>query len=535
MVVGYVALIRRSSAPARWSPTARAARRTPRSCRSSRACAGCASWRRWRCRWPTTPRRRCRRRSTCRSRRSRRRTCSTRASCRPASTSATRRPGSSSTTPSAQVRITLPPPRILSIDIQRFETINEESGFLNAISPEDRNRWYGEARAALERGALAQGALDRAPDSRARSCSRRSSARHGYTLVIGSGPARRTTAVVTRRAGPAPKGCRRDEGGCGRAPSSRRRRRWSACRRGTCAARGKSKARPTRPRRASWTVLHRQRRDGALVVAAGAGGRADDQDLAVGDGAGELTRRPIRTATSKRADRGAAATVRRPACRPSSPRRAPARYQVIWRRGGKPIACRKIAVAAKPAAPATSVGANVWPAAHAWDRRYENFYSAWIATLFDAPVEAVAGLPAAAPGAARSGAQLPLRTTSACARTIRRTRPRSPRRPTAPTCRTSCARISRGSWGCRSGSATATAAPNRGRRAARRSTATTTRRPGKDTLAAVKSFFRQLANRVQSGSARTGLDDDATDYYPVPLERDGAAPGASSTPIRTGT
>ena len=35
----------------------------------------------------------------------------------------------------------------------------------------------------------------------------------------------------------------------------------------------------------------------------------------------------------------------------------------------------------------------------------------------------------------------------------------------------------------------------------------------------VKSFFRQLANRVQSGSARTGLDDDATDYYPVPLER----------------
>ena len=61
-----------------------------------------------------------------------------------------------------EVRITLPPPRILSIDILRFETINEESGFLNAISPEDRNRWYGEARAALERGALAQGALERA-------------------------------------------------------------------------------------------------------------------------------------------------------------------------------------------------------------------------------------------------------------------------------------------------------------------------------------------------------------------------------------
>ncbi len=61
-----------------------------------------------------------------------------------------------------EVRVTLPPPRLLSIDIRRFETINEESGFLNAISPADRNRWYAEARAALERGALAAGALERA-------------------------------------------------------------------------------------------------------------------------------------------------------------------------------------------------------------------------------------------------------------------------------------------------------------------------------------------------------------------------------------
>ena len=69
--------------------------------------------------------------------------------------------------------------------------------------------------------------------------------------------------------------------------------------------------------------------------------------------------------------------------------------------------------------------------------------------------------------------------TSACARTIPRTRRRSRRRPTAPTCRTSCARIFRGSSGCRSGSGTATAGTNRGRRAARRSTATTTRRPAR--------------------------------------------------------
>ena len=106
-----------------------------------------------------------------------------------------------------EVRITLPPPRILSIDIQRFETINEESGFLNAISPEDRNRWYGEARSALEHGALAQGALDRA-QIHAEELFEAFVGRHGYTLVIGSGPARRTTAAVHEPgpAAPAPEG-----------------------------------------------------------------------------------------------------------------------------------------------------------------------------------------------------------------------------------------------------------------------------------------------------------------------------------------
>jgi hypothetical protein len=61
-----------------------------------------------------------------------------------------------------EVRITLPPPRILSVDVLRFETINEEQGFLNAIAPADRNRWFTEARASLEKAALAGGALEHA-------------------------------------------------------------------------------------------------------------------------------------------------------------------------------------------------------------------------------------------------------------------------------------------------------------------------------------------------------------------------------------
>jgi hypothetical protein len=101
-----------------------------------------------------------------------------------------------------KVRITLPPPRILSVDIQRFETINEQSGFLNAISPEDRNRWYTEARAALEHGALAQGALDRAR-IHAEELFEGFVARHGYTLVVGSGPARHAAAPTVPAEGAA--------------------------------------------------------------------------------------------------------------------------------------------------------------------------------------------------------------------------------------------------------------------------------------------------------------------------------------------
>jgi hypothetical protein len=86
-----------------------------------------------------------------------------------------------------RVRISLPPPRILSIEILRFETINESAGFLNAIAPEDRNRWYAEARASLERGALAQGALERA-QKHAVELFEAFVAPHGYTLSIDNRP-----------------------------------------------------------------------------------------------------------------------------------------------------------------------------------------------------------------------------------------------------------------------------------------------------------------------------------------------------------
>src|SRR5205823_2195929 len=58
-------------------------------------------------------------------------------------------------------------------------------------------------------------------------------------------------------------------------------------------------------------------------------------------------------------------------------------------RGGRRVACRTVEVAprgmhapARPAAP----GGGVWASTRAWDRTTENFYSAYVESLFDAPV-----------------------------------------------------------------------------------------------------------------------------------------------------
>jgi hypothetical protein len=48
---------------------------------------------------------------------------------------------------------------------------------------------------------------------------------------------------------------------------------------------------------------------------------------------------------------------------------------------------------------------------------------------------------------------------------------------------------------------------------------------GNDPLDRFRKFLRLLANKVHSGSARTALDDDATDFYPVKLTRDALRPG----------
>jgi hypothetical protein len=201
-------------------------------------------------------------------------------------------------------------------------------------------------------------------------------------------------------------------------------------------------------------------------------------------------------------------------------------HQLVWRRGGKTIACRKIPVAAKPAAPSTTLGPNIWPTAHAWDRRYENFYSAWIATLFDAPVDQ----------------SLDFRPLHQALRDPARNflygylglREDDPKNKTAISATPDCADLpyflrAYFSWkqglpfGFRDCDRGTESRPPRCTNFYSNDDAPAAK--AKDALAGVKGFFRQLANRVQSGSARTGLDDDATDYYPVPLERTALRPG----------
>ncbi|HEX4404687.1 MAG TPA: DUF4230 domain-containing protein [Polyangia bacterium] len=92
------------------------------------------------------------------------------------------------------VHVALPPARILSLDIKRFETINERSGFLNAISPDDRNGWYQDARTGLTRAALSQGVLGKA-EAHARELLGDLVARWGYHLDLSVAP----EAAETRR------------------------------------------------------------------------------------------------------------------------------------------------------------------------------------------------------------------------------------------------------------------------------------------------------------------------------------------------
>lgn len=210
-------------------------------------------------------------------------------------------------------------------------------------------------------------------------------------------------------------------------------------------------------------------------------------------------------------------------------------YQIAWLTAGKTVACQPIAVAAANAprprsgdagtdAQAGGKGRLVWAAKRTWDRATENLYSAWIEQLFDAPADKSIDyrpLHQVLRDPTRNFlyGYLGLREDDA---TNKNAVPATP----------DCADLpyylrAYFSWklglpfGSRDCDRGTDARPPRCQNFQSNEEAATSR----DALSAVKAFFRRVMNRVQSGSARTALGDDETDYYPVKLDRNTLRPG----------
>ncbi len=204
-------------------------------------------------------------------------------------------------------------------------------------------------------------------------------------------------------------------------------------------------------------------------------------------------------------------------------------YRVEIVQAGKVVGCRNIHVAsghgAKASAPVKTDSKAVWTAHLAWDRSTENLYSAFVERLFDAPPDKSVDFrplhqALRDPGRNFLYNHLGLREDDPTNKSAI---------PATPDCadlpyflRAYFAWKIGLPFGFRDCDRGTDARPPRCGDMATNESVTVS---GKDTLARVKSFFRQVTNHVQSGSARTALDDDNTDYYPVKLERGVLRPG----------
>ena len=210
-------------------------------------------------------------------------------------------------------------------------------------------------------------------------------------------------------------------------------------------------------------------------------------------------------------------------------------YSVEWSREGKAAACQSVDVfkGGRKVAPARGVRANgggaagaIWSSTRAWDRATENFFSAYVESLFDAPLSESLGF--------RPLAQALRDRTRNFLYDYLGLGEDDPKAKTALIAAPDCADLPyflRAYFSWKLGLPFAMRDCDRG---------TETRPPRcgdwisneqpiagapPDRLGAMKKFLRLLANKVHSGSARTALGDDNTDYYPVKLTREALRPG----------
>lgn len=187
-------------------------------------------------------------------------------------------------------------------------------------------------------------------------------------------------------------------------------------------------------------------------------------------------------------------------------------YRVEVRRGGTPVACRIIAVGGDAEAVNT-------PRVEQWSTAAEAFYSAWIERLFDGPPEQNLSWPSLEPvlrdptrnflhDHLGGGEDARLPAEPDCADLPYYLRTYFAWKVGLPVAYRACDRGS----AARPPSCGAASIDDRFSR-------------GPQPAASFNALMREIANTVHSGSARTSLNAEATDFYPLPLERDALWPG----------
>jgi hypothetical protein len=204
------------------------------------------------------------------------------------------------------------------------------------------------------------------------------------------------------------------------------------------------------------------------------------------------------------------------------------RTRLTWTRGEHVVACREVEVLARAVKPDRAGAAKVvWESKRTWDRRVEDLYASWIERLFDAPVEQSLDF-RPLHQALRDPARNFLYGHLGLAEDDPKNKAAVPATP-------DCADLPyylRAYFAWKLGLPVGFRDCDRGTDA--RPPRCTTfysnedapqGKDVKDVLPRVKAFLRLMSNRVQSGSARTALDDERTDYYPVRLDRKSLRPG----------
>ncbi len=197
--------------------------------------------------------------------------------------------------------------------------------------------------------------------------------------------------------------------------------------------------------------------------------------------------------------------------------------RVQLRSGARTLACVETKPVARPVT--RTAPANHWQTEQTWDADREAHYAAWVERLFVAPPEASLGFRPLAQalwdpernwlhnhlqlGEDNQASRGALKAAPDCADLPYFLRAYFAWKHALPFAFRECDRGSRD-------------------RPPRCPTLHTNDEPtnAKDALGAFKGFVRLLVNKVHSGSLRTALDDENSDFYPVPLTREALSPGS---------